>query len=96
MEQFPTINECDIAVTMLKLNKSPGLDGLPGEFYQTFWPELRTRFYNCLLQTFNDKNMTSSQKLSLITLIFKKGDKILQIIDLLVSQTRIIKLLLMS
>lgn len=68
MEQFPTINECDRAVTILKLNKSPGLDGLPGEFYQT-------RFYNCLLQTFNDKNITSSQKLSLITLEFKKRDK---------------------
>lgn len=51
----------------VKLNKSLGLD-------QTFWPELRTRFYNCLLQTFNDKNMNSSQKLSLIALIFKKGD----------------------
>lgn len=74
-EQFSTINECDKAVTTLKSNTSPGFDGSPGEFCQTFLPELRTRFYICLLKTFNDKNMTFSQKLSLITLIFKRGTK---------------------
>lgn len=74
-EQISIINECDKAVTTLKSNKSSGLDGSPGEFCQTFLPELRTRFYICLLKTFNDNNMTFSQKLSLITLIFKRGTK---------------------
>jgi hypothetical protein len=60
---------------MIKHNKSPGLDGLPGEFYQTFWNELRPYFYNSLIQTFYHKRMTFSQRLSLITLIHKKGDK---------------------
>ena len=69
------MKECDEAVKMLKPNKSPGLDGLPGEFYQTFWNELKPYFYNSLSQTFNQKRMTFSQRLALITLIHKKGDK---------------------
>jgi hypothetical protein len=51
---------------MLKHNKSPGLDGLPGEFYQTFWNELKPYFYNSLIQTFYHKCMTFSQRLSSI------------------------------
>lgn len=32
-EQFPSSEECTVAVMHLKLNKSPGLDGLTNEFY---------------------------------------------------------------
>lgn len=37
LDEVPSMKECDEAVKMLQHNKSPGLDGLPGEFYQTFW-----------------------------------------------------------
>jgi hypothetical protein len=55
LDKFPSMKECDEAVKMLKPNKSPGLDGLPGEFYHTFWNELKPYFYNSLSQTFNQK-----------------------------------------
>lgn len=38
-----TIEECTSAINMMKLNKSPGLDGLTVEFYQTFWD--KTKFF---------------------------------------------------
>ena len=31
-----SLKECEIAVSKMKLNKSPGEDGLPVEFYKTF------------------------------------------------------------
>jgi hypothetical protein len=32
-----TVTECSDAVNEMKLNKSPGLDGLSVEFYRTFY-----------------------------------------------------------
>ena len=46
LEEFPSLKECDETTKMLKPNKSPSLDGLPGEFYQVFWNELKPHFYN--------------------------------------------------
>ena len=35
-----TIEECTKAIFSMKKNKSPGIDGLSVEFYQTFWNNL--------------------------------------------------------
>lgn len=35
-DSFPTLEECKDAVMNLKSNKSPGLDGIPNEFYLFF------------------------------------------------------------
>ena len=39
-EGLVTIEECTLAMNKMKHNKSPGLDGITVEFYQTFWPLL--------------------------------------------------------
>jgi hypothetical protein len=41
LELFPTLEECTDALFAMKNNKSPGLDGLPCEFYKTFWSKLK-------------------------------------------------------
>lgn len=35
-DSFPSLKECIDAVVNLKSNKSPGLDGIPNEFYLFF------------------------------------------------------------
>ena len=45
-----TYDECNIAVNMLKINKSPGLDGIPSEFYHKFWG----RIGNIIVESFNE------------------------------------------
>ena len=74
-EKFPTIDECEQAVLNMKENKSPGSDGLPVEFYKTFWHNLKSHFYSALEETFEKESMSYSQRLSIIALLYKKGDK---------------------
>ena len=53
--------ECTDAVTNLKTNKSPGLDGLTNEFYQCFWNDIKELFYEALKMIFENGQMTFSQ-----------------------------------
>ena len=57
---FPSIQECKNAVMDMKHNKSPGLDGIPNEFYQTFWNDLDTLFYDCMREVFENEEMSFS------------------------------------
>ena len=74
-DEFPTLDECSDAVKAMKLNKSPGLDGLTTEFYQMFWGKLKHIFYDCVIENFEKGELAYSQKQANISLIFKKGEK---------------------
>ena len=60
-DQFPTLDECKETVMDMKHNKSPGLDGLPAEFYQCFWDQLSELFFEMLTEIFRMNEMTFSQ-----------------------------------
>ena len=72
---FPTLEECRETVMNMKHNKSPGIDGLPTEFYQRFWDKLSELFFEMLKEIFQSNEMTFSQRLAVISLIYKKGEK---------------------
>lgn len=68
-----TIDECVKALDSFENGKTPGNDGIPAEFYKTFWSsvgELMTDSFNC---SFDAGEMSNSQKEAIITLIDKKG-----------------------
>ncbi len=71
-----TMDECLRALNSFKNNKSPGLDGLPYEFYQSFWdllgPDLVLVYNNCLARG----RLSFSQCTGLITLLYKKHDRL--------------------
>lgn len=75
LDTLPSIDECKEAVFNMKNNKFPGLDGIPCEFYKCFWSHIGPLFYEVLLSVFDNQEMLFSQRPSLITLLFKKGDK---------------------
>ena len=70
-----TISECEIAIGKMKRNKSPGLDGLPVEFYSKFWPLVKGIVLDVYNECFQNGEMSTSQKRSVISLMFKKGDR---------------------
>ena len=70
-----TRKECELALKNMKNNKSPGSDGLPVEFYKTFWQELNPMLLDSLNSSYEVGELSPSQKRSILSLIFKKNDK---------------------
>ena len=63
-------------ITHMNTNKSPGIDGLPIEFYQVFWPQLQqelTLLANEIFILHLSPNYT--QRLAVLTLLYKTGDR---------------------
>lgn len=75
MDEFPSVQECAEAIKHMKNNKSPGLDGIPIEFYKIFWNKIKDYFYSCIIENYLKEEMSYPQKLSVISLIFKKGER---------------------
>lgn len=70
-EEPLTFNECWKAVKQMQNGKSPGLDGLPAEFYKLFFP----LFGDFLVKMYNEHPLSPSQSHSLITLLSKDPEK---------------------
>ena len=69
-------NEAFAALTGMAKSKSPGSDGLPVEFYLSFWNVIGSDLVEVLNASFDSGLLPSSQREALISLIFKKGDRL--------------------
>ena len=70
-------DEVRAALLGMARNKTPGSDGLPMEFYLTFWDVLGSDLVEVFNASFDAGRMSSSQRSALISLLFKKGDRLL-------------------
>lgn len=66
-----TMEELDMITQKAPLNKSPGPDGLPFEFYRTFWQDIKKLVLEVFKDCINKGELTESMKQGLITLIPK-------------------------
>ena len=62
-------------VKNLPKNKSPGLDGLPAEFYQQYWHIIGKEVHKIISEGLDNGELTTSQKRMAITLLYKKGER---------------------
>ena len=69
-----TVNECKYAVFSIQNNKCPGMYGLSPEFYKHFWNKIGQMVTDSLNSGSTNSNLSPTQKLGVISLIFKKGD----------------------
>ena len=67
-----TLDECSKVLNSFALNKTPGNDGLPIEFYQTFWNAVGELLVESFNESFIKGEMSPSQRQAVITLIEKK------------------------
>ena len=74
-EGFLTYDECWQAIQGMANNKSPGLDGLPKEFYHRFFPLIGHHFVEMVNWSFVLGELPASQRTSIITLLCKNKDK---------------------
>ena len=67
-------NEILKIVKSLKKNKTPGEDGLPSEFYQVFWTDIKHYLINSFQYSYEVGELSITQKRGILSLIPKKSD----------------------
>ena len=70
-EGLLTEEECKTAVFSMANNKSPGSDGLPVDFYKTFWDLLAPFVVNSLNAGYKNSCLSDEQSKAIISLIPK-------------------------
>ena len=66
-----TLDEMEAALTKIKNNSAPGIDGLTAEFYKTFWPQLKFTLYDSYIYSFRKSYLSYSQSTGVTTLLHK-------------------------
>ena len=67
-----TVTELSTALKDLPNGKSPGIDGLPSEFYKLFWEDICKYYFDALLHSFVIGKLSITQRQGSIVLIPKK------------------------
>ncbi len=76
LESELDVESCFAALKSMQNGKSPGSDGLPAEFYHCFWSTLGQDLVEVLNYSLIKGQLPESLRLALITLLFKKGDRL--------------------
>ena len=71
-----TLEECKHALDSMASGKSPGLDGLPAEFFQRFWSLMGADYVEVLNYCYVVGKLSPTQRSGVITLLHKKGDRL--------------------
>ena len=79
MEDNLTADECLKVLKTMQCDKSPGMDGLPVEFYTTFWPDISELLLKSYEYSYNRGSLSTTQRLGLISLIPKPDRDLLLI-----------------
>ena len=69
------MNELEEGLKHLPVSKTPGLDGLPVEFYKKMWPIVKSGFLEMVREVQKQNIISDSQRNGAIKLIFKKEDR---------------------
>ncbi len=69
-----TLEELQKALQNMEFNKVPGIDGLPIEFYKTFWAEVSLDLLQVLNESLVNGQLPLSCRRAVLTLLPKKGD----------------------
>jgi hypothetical protein len=75
LEKEISMKELGEALKKMKINKSPGPDGIVTEFYKFYWQEIGNDLTEVFQNSFKSENLPQSQYLAAIRLVFKKGQR---------------------
>ena len=67
-----TEKECLEALRNMDPNKTPGIDGLPAEFYKVFWNDISATLIRALNYSYESGQLSTTQRRGIIKLIPKK------------------------
>ena len=69
LEGIITQRECEEALRNMKDNKSPESDGLPSEFYKTFWQDIKNLVIGSLNAAYDKGELTYTEKMPFNSII---------------------------
>lgn len=69
------LNELEIGLKEMKRGKTPGLDGLPAEYYKVFWEMIGVYVHEVCIAVLKEGRLPKCMSESLIVLLYKKGEK---------------------
>ena len=69
-----TMKELEQTVKDMGNDKTPGIDGLPAEFYKVFWPEIKEYLYAAINTCFKKGELSITQRQGILSLL-PKPDK---------------------
>lgn len=70
-----TLEELTRAVNSSASGKAPGLDGIPVEFYKSFWKDMGPHLLQVFKAELEEDSISLSQRNGVISLLYKKGDR---------------------
>lgn len=73
LDQPITLQECETAARDMRKGRSPGPDGIPPEFYLTFWPQIGPLLLDMILYSVREGSFSRDVNSALISLLLKKG-----------------------
>ena len=79
LEQELSIYEISAALKDMSLNKSPGCNGLPADFYKMFYPKIKHFLLNLYLEVIETKELHLSARRGVLSLIEKIGKDMLRL-----------------
>ena len=100
LKQNITLDELQDIINSMDKNKSPGIDGIPVEFYQTHWEVIKHELCEIVNESMSVNLLSESQRKAVIVLIEKGDDPTLlsswRPISLLCVDTKIIAKIIAS
>ena len=76
LEADPTIDQLENSMKNMPNRRSPGSDGIPVEFYKTFWPKIGPLLLDVTLFSLNGSNiLPTTLRRAYVTLVYKKGER---------------------
>ena len=75
LDRPSTVQEIRIALASTASNKSPGVDGVPVEFYHRFWSLLESDLLDVYHEALSNGRLGTSQRTGVIRLLHKKGER---------------------
>ena len=79
LDEDLTSQELSCALKEMANEKSPGLDGLPAEFYKVFWGKLKEFYHEVIKECISDGELHLSARRGLLSLLEKLGKNILKL-----------------
>ena len=74
LDSLPSLEELTLSLASLPTGKSPGLDGLPVEFYKSFWSLLCPEILEVFTSSLQCGELPMSCRRAVISLLPKKED----------------------